>query len=137
MIRMLNFAFIAITSLVCLGVYRVAEEARVAQADLSATRTAIVHETDALAVLGAEWARLTQPARIQALTQRHLDLTDKPSVELSSLAQLPAKNLPTPEDPIRNAKEIVPQVASPSQLSPGTQSAQSPAADFALYRAGT
>jgi hypothetical protein len=34
MVRLLNFAFIAITSLVCLGVYRVAEEARVAQADL-------------------------------------------------------------------------------------------------------
>jgi hypothetical protein len=133
MIRLLNFAFIATTSLVCLGVYRVAEEARVAQADLGATRTAILRENDSLAVLGAEWARLTQPARIEALTQRHLDLTDNPSVELSSLSQLPAKNLPVPEDPIRNAKEVVPQVSSlPSQ-----QTAQQPSASLALFRAGT
>jgi len=141
MIRLLNFAFIAITSLVCLGVYRVAEEARVAQADLSATRTAIVRESDALAVLGAEWARLTQPARIEALTQRHLDLTDRPSVELSSLAQLPAKNLPLAEDPIRNANEVVPQNVPPSALAPAlppeSQPAQTPTATFALFHAGT
>jgi hypothetical protein len=136
MIRLLNFAFIAITSLVCLGVYRVAEEARVAQADLSAARTAIVRETNAVAVLGAEWARLTQPARIEALTQRHLDLTDKPSVELSSLSQLPAKNLPLPEDSIRNAKEVVPQTVTPG-LAPESQPAEMPTASFALFHAGT
>jgi len=135
MVRLLNFAFIAITSLVCLGVYRVAEEARVAQADLAATQTAIVRESDALAVLGAEWARLTQPARIEALTQRHLDLTDKPSVELSSLSQLPAKNLPTPQDSIRNANEVVPQTASP--LPPKSQPEQTPTASFALFHTGT
>jgi hypothetical protein len=135
MVRLLNFAFIAITSLVCLGVYRVAEEARVAQADLAATQTAIVRESDALAVLGAEWARLTQPARIEALTQRHLDLTDKPSVELSSLSQLPAKNLPTPQDSIRNANEVVPQAASP--LAPKSQPEQTPTASFALFHTGT
>ena len=134
MVRLLNFAFIAITSLVCLGVYRVAEEARVAQADLRATHTAIARETDALAVLGAEWARLTQPSRIEALTQRHLDLTDKPSVELSSLSQLPAKNLPAPEDAIRNANQVVPQTAPlPSQPQPE----QAPKASFALFHAGT
>ena len=134
MVRLLNFAFIAITTLVCLGVYRVAEQARVAQADLSATRSAIARETDSLAVLGAEWARITQPARIEALTQRHLALTDRPSVELSSLSQLPAKNLPAQEDPIRNANQVLPQTASPS--SPQTPQ-QSPTASFALYHAGT
>lgn len=135
MVRLLNFALIAITSLVCLGVYRVAEQARVAQADLSATRSAIARETDSLAVLGAEWARITQPARIEALTQRHLTLTDRPSVELSSLSQLPAKNLPAQEDPIRNANQVVPQAASP--LSSQAQPQQAPAASFALFHAGT
>ena len=38
MIRTLNFAFIAITGFVCLGLYRIAEEARVAQADLRETQ---------------------------------------------------------------------------------------------------
>lgn len=93
MIRTLNFAFIAITCLVCLAVYRTAEQARVDQRTLKATQVAIVRESDMLTVLGAEWARITQPARIQALTQRHLDLSDHPAVELSSLSQLPQKIL--------------------------------------------
>src|SRR2546423_765230 len=67
MIRTLNFAFVVMTGLVCLGLYRIAEEARVAAADLKATRASIVRENDALTVLGAEWASLTQPGRIQAL----------------------------------------------------------------------
>jgi len=53
MIRTLNFAFIAITGFVCLGLYRIAEEARVAAVDLRETRSAIVQEQDSLAVLGA------------------------------------------------------------------------------------
>ncbi|HXJ00789.1 MAG TPA: hypothetical protein VNH44_06170 [Micropepsaceae bacterium] len=142
MIRILNFAFIAITSLVCLGVYRTAEHARVDQAALKATQTAIVRESDALTVLGAEWARLTQPARIQALTERHLDLSDSPAVELSSLSQLPSK---TPalaaEGEIRNAKVVVPQTpvapvpvpAAEPQIAP----AQSSGATFASFHTGT
>ncbi len=110
MIRILNFAFVAITSLVCLGVYRTAEGARVDQGELRSTRAAIAREQNALTVLGAEWARVTQPARIQVLTERHLDLSDKPAVALSSLTQLPPKNQPlVPEGEIRAAKAVVPQ----------------------------
>jgi len=138
MIRLLNFAFIAITSLACLGVYRVAEEARVAAADLKATRAAIVRESDSLSVLGAEWARLTQPARIQALAQRHLDLTDQPAAELSSFAELPPKNAPlAPQDAIRTAKAVVPETAPAPAAEPATQPAESPASIFASFHTGT
>ena len=103
MIRTLNFAFIAITCLVCLGVYRTAEKARVEQVELKITRAEIVKETAALSILGAEWARVTEPKRIQALVQHNLDLSDKPGVELSSLSQLPPKNPPlAPEGEIRS-----------------------------------
>jgi hypothetical protein len=116
MIRTVNFAFIAITGLMCLGLYRVAEQARVAQADLRSTKAAITREEGALTVLGAEWARLTQPARIQALAERHLDLSDHPPVELSSLRQLPDRNLPVAPEPVfRNANAIVP-APSPQPL---------------------
>ena len=109
MIRTLNFVCIAMTGLVCLGLYHLAEKARVAHADLKTTQAAIAHEHSTLIVLGAEWARLTQPARIHALAQRHLKLTDKPAVQLSSLKQLPAKNAPlVPQGAIRNAKMVVP-----------------------------
>lgn len=109
MIRTLNIAFIVLTGLVCLGLYRIAEEARVTSADLRAAERAIQFESDTLTVLGAEWARITQPARIQALASRHLDLVDEPAVELSSLTQLPPKNPPlAPESAFRNAKAVVP-----------------------------
>ena len=112
MIRILNFAFLAITGLACLGLYRVAEHARVADADLKEMRVEIAREHDALAVLGAEWARLTQPARIQALAERHLNLTDKPTVALSSLTALPNRNTTPPDSPIRAAKATVPAPAT-------------------------
>jgi hypothetical protein len=143
MIRTLNFAFIVMTGLVCLGLYRIAEEARVAAADLKATRAAIVRENDALNVLGAEWARLTQPKRIQALVGRHLELSDRPEAQLSSLTQLPLKNAPlAPENAIRNAKAIVPQGQPqlPAQAPGETpQSQPAPSADsgFALIHTGT
>jgi hypothetical protein len=142
MIRTLNFAFIAITSLVCLAVYRTAEQARVDQRALKATQIAIVHESDMLTVLGAEWARITQPARIQALTQRHLDLSDLPAVALSSLSQLPEKNPPlVAEGEIRNAKAVVPQIAAAPRNVPAgeaqIQPSRVPDASFALFRTGT
>jgi hypothetical protein len=141
MIRILNFAFIAITSLVCLGVYRTAEEARVDSAALKAARVEIVRESNRLTVLGAEWARLTQPARIQALTQRHLDLSNLPAVQLSSLSQLPQKSPPlVPEGEIRNAKAVVPQ-AMPAPTVPATEAQTQPAKlpdpTFALLHTGT
>jgi len=109
MFRTLNFVCIAMTGLVCLGLYGLAEEARVAQADLKAAQAAIAHERSTLIVLGAEWARLTQPARIHALARRHLDLVDKPTVQLSSLKQIRSKNAPLlPQGAIRTAKIVVP-----------------------------
>ena len=135
MIRILNIAFLAITGLVCLGLYRIAEEARIAGADLKATQSAIVREKDALAVLGAEWARVTQPARIQALAERHLDLADRPATEFTSLTQLPPKNPPlAPEGAIRNANAVVPQLAPRTRGAPATQS---PATAYALIHTGT
>jgi hypothetical protein len=142
MIRTLNFAFIAITSLACLGVYRTAEQARVDQGALKATQAAILRENNTLAVLGAEWARITQPARIQALTQRHLDLSDSPTVELSSLSQLPSKDAPLPaEGEIRNAKAVVPQNPAIPQAVPTAEPqippSQSPDATLASFHTGT
>ena len=66
MIRTLNFAFLAITGLVCLGLYRVAEEARIAQADLRETQAAIVRSLDELKV-----TRLVVAHRLSTI--RHAD----------------------------------------------------------------
>jgi hypothetical protein len=138
MIRTLNIALVIITGMVCLSLYRVAEQARVTVNDLRETRAAIAHEHDAMSVLGAEWARQTQPARIQALVQRHLDLTDKPQVELSSLEQLPQKNAPlAPQGAIRDANAVVPlpQPAPSSRML--ARPAPLPVATFVALHTGT
>jgi hypothetical protein len=134
MIRTLNFAFIAITGFVCLGLYRIAEEARVASADLRQTQAAIVREQDTLAVLGAEWARVTQPGRIQALAERHLKLSDTPVAQVSSLTQLPEKAPLVAESGFATVKAVVPDVAK--RRRPAVSPAQ-PATRFAEIHTGT
>jgi hypothetical protein len=140
MMRTLNIALVVITGVACLGLYRVAEQARITANDLHETRAAIAHERDAMSVLGAEWARQTQPSRIQALVQRHLDLTDKPQIELSSLDLLPQKNAPlAPEGAIRDAKAVVPLPAPAPQNRPRlpVQSTPLPVATFVALHTGT
>ena len=134
MIRTLNFAFIAITGFVCLGLYRIAEEARVASADLRQTQAAIVREQDTLAVLGAEWARVTQPGRIQALAERHLKLSDTPVAQVPSLTQLPEKAPLVAESGFATVKAVVPDVAK--RRRPAVSPAQ-PATRFAEIHTGT
>jgi hypothetical protein len=142
MVRILSFSLVLMTGLICLGVYRLAEEARMAAFELRDARAAIAQETQSMIVLGAEWARLTQPDRIQALAQRHLNLSDRPAAQLASVTQLPPKFLPQPESAFRNANAIVPQQPMPLHpLPPGVASASlrlQPAAPApALLHTGT
>jgi len=122
MIRILNFALIVVTGLACIGLYRIAEEARIAQTDLRKVEAEINAEENAIAILGAEWARLTQPARIQALAARHLPLVEEPTLQLSSLTLLPPRALtPTEEPTFRTASIVVPkpaqeQISAPQEL---------------------
>lgn len=138
MIRIVNVALIAMTGLACLGLYRIAEEARVADAELRATRAAIQREQDALTVLGAEWAQLTQPGRIQKLAERHLDLSDRPEARLSSLTQLPPKDAPLASaGEIRNAKAVVPQPHPQGPIGRQIQPARPADAAYVLIHTGT
>jgi hypothetical protein len=111
MIRILNFTLIVITGLISLGVYRIAEQARMTAIELRETKAAVTRENQSLTVLGAEWAHLTQPARIQALAERYLSLDDRPAVQRASITQLPPKFAPQPENAIRNASAVVSQRA--------------------------
>lgn len=109
MIRILNFTLVVITGMISLGVYRIAEQARMTAVELRETKAEIASENQSLTVLGAEWARLTQPGRIQALAQRYLNLNDHPAVQRASITQLPSKFAPAPESAIRNASAVMAQ----------------------------
>jgi hypothetical protein len=139
MMRLVNFVLIALTGLVCLALYRTAEEARVAAADLRATTAAIAHERSSLIVLGAEWAKVTQPQRIQALVQKHLPLSDKPTIHVSSVMALPPKNPPLlPEGAIRSAKVVVPVPSAQALPAPAMAPAQSlPGSGAVIVHTGT
>jgi hypothetical protein len=101
---------------------------------LHETRAAIVQEQDALAVLGAEWARVTQPARIQALSSKHLDLTDLPVMEFSSLTLLPQKAPLAPESNFATVKAVAPEV-KPAKPQPHVVEPGEPT--FAVMNTGT
>ena len=135
MIRVLNFSLVLMTGLICLAVYRVAEEARMTSLQLRDARATIAQEQQSMTVLGAEWARLTQPDRIQALAERHLRLSDHPVAQLASVGQLPPKFMPQPESQIRNANVIVPQQPAPQRPLAGVASASLPVVPVPQVRA--
>jgi hypothetical protein len=141
MIRLLNLTLVLVTGLVCLGVYRIAEEARIAAVELRATRVAIAQENQSFTVLGAEWASLTQPARIQVLANLYLKLDERPAAQLASLGQLPPRFIPRPENAIRNANAVVPQTATQQRPLLGTSPASLPVQPAltaqSLFHAGT
>lgn len=92
LLTVINFACVALSGMVCLGLYHVAEKTRVAKAELHHVNRQIAEEQNQMTVLQAEWARVADPARIQRLAQSYLGLTDKPTVELSSLTMLPKRD---------------------------------------------
>ena len=91
-LTVVNFAFVAFSGMVCLGLYHVAEQTRVAKDQLHHINHQIAREQNEMTVLQAEWARVADPARIQRLAQAYLGLTNKPTVEMSSLTLLPKRD---------------------------------------------
>lgn len=92
LLTVVNFACVAMSGMVCLGLYHVAEQTRVAKAELHHVNHQIVAERSEMTVLQAEWARVADPARIQRLAQAYLGLSDTPTIELSSLTLLPRRD---------------------------------------------
>jgi hypothetical protein len=137
MMRTVNFALVLVTAVVCIGTYRIAEEARVARATLAKTERQIAREQQALVVLGAEWARVTRPQRIHALTERHLKLTDAPTIELASFNELPRRGVePLINGPLRDANVIVPVPGLPVEPQTEPQAEPITTVQYISFRSG-
>ncbi|HUJ48112.1 MAG TPA: hypothetical protein VLV55_13340 [Rhizomicrobium sp.] len=113
MIRVLNFFCFALSALACLALYHVSDQTRATRGQVAQVQRQIAAERQSISLLQAEWGRLSEPARIQRLSQAGSGADDAPAIELSSLTLLPRKGETSPmEDAqLRSANVIVP--ASP------------------------
>ncbi|HEY2032901.1 MAG TPA: cell division protein FtsL [Rhizomicrobium sp.] len=107
--RVLNFFFVGLAALSCLALYRVSENTRVANMELSSINRQIVQEKSTMNVLQAEWQRVANPGRIQKLAQSTLGMNDVPVMELSSFEMLPRRGEnPLDANPVQNASVTMP-----------------------------
>ncbi len=65
---------VGVVLVAALAVYEVKYEVRSIKQDVAGLERSIAEERETIHVLGAEWALLTHPARLQALAERHLQL---------------------------------------------------------------
>lgn len=102
--RLLNFIVAAALVLAAAHVYRIKFEATVEAERVAKLRTEIVRERDAAAALRAEAAKLENPARLQALAERHLALKPLDPAQIDVLDELPLRPAdavePDPNEPV-------------------------------------
>src|SRR5947209_1196034 len=105
MIRVMNFVAFALAALCCLGLYHVSEQTRVSRVHLLAVEKQIVDDRDAMKVLQADWERVSEPSRIQALAQARLGLSDTAAIAVASLDLLPRRGdaAPVAGSPVQSA----------------------------------
>jgi len=118
MIRIINFLCVALMGLSILAVYHVSEKTRIAHMRLDQINRQIGDNRAAIGVLQAEWERVAGPARIQALAQAKLNMSDSASAQLSSFDLLPRRGeeAPLADSPLRNANAQVPATQPVQQI---------------------
>jgi cell division protein FtsL len=90
--RLLNFLVIGMLVMAATYVYRVKYDATVQAEQLAKLRGEVRHERDKVAALRAEWERLDNPARIEALAKRFLPLRPIAPTQFDSLDRLPERS---------------------------------------------
>ncbi|MBT7756357.1 MAG: hypothetical protein HN732_03455 [Rhodospirillaceae bacterium] len=76
---------------VSLGLYRLESEVQLLERRLAGATTQLEENRRNSRILAAEWSFLSQPSRLQALAQRHLDLHAVTPAQIGQLAGLPRK----------------------------------------------
>ena len=103
-LRILNLVVIVALVLAAAYVYRIKFDSTVQAERLAKIRSEVRHERDSIAALRAEWGELDNPARIEALAKRYLQLKPVAPTQFNSLDQLPDRPpqfiKPDSQDPI-------------------------------------
>jgi hypothetical protein len=114
MIRPATAFWIALAGCVGFGLYHLKHEVQALEDDLFRVNRQILSEQEAIHVLHAEWNYMNQPARLQALASRHLDLQPMKTSQIGTLADLPRRPGETaPAAPPAPAVPAVPMAAAP------------------------
>jgi len=91
MMRVLNICVIAALVLAAADVYTIKFQSTRQAQRVAKLRLEIRREREAVAALRAEWAKLDNPARIQDLARRHLQLLPADARQIDPLDNLPER----------------------------------------------
>ncbi len=88
-LRILNLVVIVALVAAAAYVYRIKFDSTLQAERLAKIRSEVRRERDTIAALRAEWGELDNPARIEALAKRYLQLKPVVPTQFNSLDQLP------------------------------------------------
>lgn len=91
MIRALNIAMLALTVVICFGLYRVTHAAQERESDLRKVEAEIGDQERAINVLKAEWTHLAQPSKMQAMATRYLALQPMKATQIAYVNEIPMR----------------------------------------------
>ena len=114
MMRVLNICVIGALVLAAADVYTIKFDSTRQAQRVAKLRLEIRRERDAVAALRGEWAKLDNPARIQALARRHLQLKPVEPQQMDPLDNLPER--PADLVAVDKADPIATVIANPGIL---------------------
>jgi len=88
-LRILNLIVICALVLAAAYVYRIKFDSTKQAERLARIRSEVRHERDTIAALRAQWGELANPARIEALAKRYLQLKPVAPTQFDTLDRLP------------------------------------------------
>jgi cell division protein FtsL len=92
--RLLHLIVVASLVAAAIHVYKIKFESTLQAERVAKLGAEIRRERDRITALRAEWAQLDNPARIQALAQRHLGLRPIDPTQIEPLDHLPERSAP-------------------------------------------
>ncbi len=126
-LRLLNFVVIGALVLAAAYVYRIKFDSTVQAEHLAKLRGEQRHERDRIAALRAEWGQLDNPARIEALAKRFLQLKPIAPPQFDTLDRLPER--PSDDSRAANDDPIAGLISTQEPLDSVTGSIPAPTPD--------
>jgi len=119
--RILHFCVLILLISAAAYVYEIKFESTLRAERVAKMRVDVQRERDAIAALRAEWATLDNPARLQGLARRHLQLRPADPTQYDPLTRLPERPptvmQPQPTDAIASMLEAADAPAATGSVS--------------------